>query len=327
MFKLVAPMLLNLFIALGITVFSMVPAGAQQVYPNRPIRLIVPGGAGGNLDLVSRLVANRMSTILGQQVVVENKVGANGNIGVGQVVNSAPDGYTLGTASAAMLTINQHLYSMNFDPLRDLTPITIMATGAEVLVVRPELGVRSMAELIERAKANPGKLDGGSAGAGSLMHLSLELMKLKTGTNITHVPYKSGESLNALLAGNIHMMVDTVSTSLPHIRAGKLIPLAVTSRNRVAELPDVPTFQEAGVKDYVAEAWLALIGPPKLPKNIVDTIHAAALKALADPELKATLASMTNTPVGNTQARLAEQMRTESVRWREIVQSASIKID
>ncbi|MGE0315151.1 MAG: Bug family tripartite tricarboxylate transporter substrate binding protein [Lautropia sp.] len=302
-------------------------ARSQNAFPVRPIRLIVPAGAGGNVDLVSRVVAQRASTVLGQPIVIENKAGASGNIGLGVVANSPPDGYTLGMAAAAMLTINPHLYgSMSFDPLKDLTPVTNVSTGAEVLVVRPELGVRTMDALIALAKREPGKLNSGSAGRGSLTHMSLEMLKVKAGVDIVHVPFKSAaESLNGVLSGTVHMMVDTISTSLPHIRSGKLIPLAVTSSKRIAELPDVPTFQEASVKDYVAEAWMAVVGPAGMKAPVVDAVHRAIRESLSDPAVATRLKTLVNTPVGSAPAELAAQIKSEWADWKEVIARAGLK--
>ncbi|MGE0797226.1 MAG: Bug family tripartite tricarboxylate transporter substrate binding protein [Lautropia sp.] len=320
---------LNTATALAASVAAPRSILAQTPYPSRHIRLIVPAGAGGNVDLVSRVVAQRLSALLGQSVIIENKPGASGNIGVGQVAQAAPDGYTLGMAAAAMVTINPHLYAnMPFDPLKDLTPVVNVATGAEVLVVRPDLGVKTMAALIARARSEPGKLNSGSAGRGSLTHMSLEMLKVMADIDIVHVPFKSAaESLNGVLSGAVHMMVDTISTSLPHIRSGKLIPLAVTSPRRIPELPDVPTFQESGVKDYVAEAWMAVVGPAGLPAPVVETLHSSVVKALGDPAVKESLATLVNAPVGNTPAELAHQMREESARWRGVIERANLPLN
>jgi len=302
-------------------------AHAQEAYPVRPIKLIVPAGAGGNVDLVSRAVAQRMSALLGQPIVIDNRVGASGNIGVGLVANSPPDGYTIGMAAAAMLTINPHLYAgMPFNPLKDLTPVTNVATGAEVLVVRPELEIRSMPALIARAKREPGKLNSGSAGLGSLTHMSLEMLKVMAGIDIVHVPYKSAaESLNGVLSGSVHMMVDTISTSLPHIRSGKLVPLAVTSPTRIPELPDVPTFQESGVKDYVAEAWMAVVGPAGMKPQVVEALHKAVVQSLADPAVRERLVTLVNTPVGSSPSELTAQMQAESIRWKDVIARAGLQ--
>src|SRR5688572_9739027 len=228
-----------------------------QAYPTKPVRLIVPYAAGGSIDIISRLFAQGLTEELGQTFVVDNRPGANGNVSTDQVVRSAADGYTLGMVSAATVTINPFLYKeMSFHTQKDLTPISLIASGPMVLVVNAALPVRNVNELISYAKANPGKLNFGSGGNGSLAHLSTEMLRTRTSINFVHVPYK-GTSLavNDLLGGQIQAMFDTLYTAVPFVAEGKTRALAVTSTKRSAVLPEVPTVAEVGVKDYSADAW------------------------------------------------------------------------
>lgn len=310
-------------------IFSMAAASSSRAadYPNRPIRLIVPAGAGGNVDLVSRVLAQYLSNELGQPVVVEDKPGGSGNIGMAYVAHAPADGYTLAMTAAAMMTINPLLYKeLSFDPQKDFTPVSNISTGGEVLVVRPQLGVKSVQELIDRAKANPGGLHAASAGVGSLTHLSLEMLKVRAGVDIVHVPYRSAaEALNGLLGGGVELMVNNISAVLPNIKAGNLIPLATTGTKRDPDLPDVPTFMEAGVKDYSAEAWMGIVGPAGLPASVTDRIYRAATKVLADPAVKQRLAGLANNPVGSSPDELREQIRVENARWAVVIKAAGLQ--
>jgi tripartite-type tricarboxylate transporter receptor subunit TctC len=319
---------LGLCTALGASAI-LSPAFAQQRYPQRVVRIVVPYVAGGNLDVTARLFAQHLSDELGQPFVIENRPGANGNTGTEQIVRSAPDGYSLAMVSAGTLGINPALYAnMPFDPERDLTHISIVSTGPMVLQVSPSLPVKTAQELIELARTRPGRLNFGSGGNGTLSHLSLEMLKLRAGVDIVHVAYK-GTSLatNDVMAGHIQGMFDTLSTAAPLIQQGKVRALAVTSARRSAAFPNVPTIAEAGVRDYSAETWAGLVGPPGIPREIVNSLQAAIAKIAARPDVQQRLAGVGSESVGNTPEQFRQQLATERVRWAEVVKLSGAKAD
>ncbi|MCC7271842.1 MAG: tripartite tricarboxylate transporter substrate binding protein, partial [Alphaproteobacteria bacterium] len=303
------------------------PATAQ--YPEKLVRIVVPYVAGGNLDLIGRIAAQALTEALGQTFIVDNKAGANGNVGTDQVARSAPDGYTLAMVSAGTLTINQSLYpKMPFDSEKDLTPITLVASGPMVLEVHPSLPIKSVADLVAYAKSKPGALNFGSGGNGTLAHLSLEMLKTRAGIDIVHVPYKGTSlALNDLAGASIQGMFDTLSTSVPFIESGKLRALAVTSAKRSAILPDLPTIGESGVAGYVAEAWSGLVAPAGTPPAIVAKIQSALAVALVRPETKEKLARLGSEPVVSTSAEFAETIRADKAKWAEIIKASGAKID
>ena len=303
------------------------PAAAQ--YPEKLVRIVVPYIAGGNLDLIGRIAAQALTETLGQTFIVENKPGANGNVGTEQVARSAPDGYTLAMVSAGTLTINQSLYpKMPFDSEKDLTPIAVVASGPMVLEVHPSLPVTSVAELVAYAKAKPGTLNFGSGGNGTLAHLSLEMLKARAGIDIVHVPYKgTALALNDVTGGNIQGMFDTLSTSVPFIQTGKLRALAVTSERRTAIMADLPTIGEAGVSGYVAEAWSGLVGPAGMPAPVVARIQSTLATVLMRPETREKLARLGSEPVGGTPAEFAEMIRRDKAKWAEVIKASGAKLD
>ena len=304
-------------------------AVAQQRYPQRAVRIVVPYVAGGNLDLTTRLFAQHLSEELGQPFVVENRPGANGNTGTEQVVRTPPDGYTLAMVSAGTLSINPALYrNMPFEPEKDLTHISIVSTGPMVLQVTPSLPVKSVQELVELAKSQPGKLNFGSGGNGTLAHLSLEMLRVRTGVDILHVAYR-GTSLAVtdVMAGHIHGMFDTLSTAAPLIKDGKVRALAVTSAKRSAAFPNLPTIAEAGVRDYVAETWAGLVAAAGTPRDVVDRLHAAIAKIAARPDVQHRLAAVGSESVGNTPEQFRQTLATERARWAEIVKISGARVD
>jgi tripartite-type tricarboxylate transporter receptor subunit TctC len=291
--------------------------------------MVVPYTAGGNLDLIGRIVAQGLTERFGQSVYVDNRAGANGNVGTEQVARSPADGYTIAMVSAGTMGINPSLYrSMPFDPMKDLTPISLVASGPMVLVVHPSFPAKTVGELIEYAKGNPGKLNLASGGNGTLSHLSTEMLKNRTASDITHVPYKGTSlALNDLVGGQIQGMFDTLSTSMPFIESGKIRALAVTSAKRSTVLPTLPTIGEAGVRDYSADAWSGLVGPAGMPRDIVDRIRAEVVKVLEREDVRQKLATLGSEPVGSTPDEFASVIATETPKWAEIVKVSGARIE
>jgi len=283
------------------------PAGAQD-YPTKPIRLVVPFTPAGATDILARLSAQHLSQAWGQQVVVDNRPGAAGNIGTEIVAKASPDGYTILMATVSTHGINPALYKkIGYDAVKDFAPISLMALVPNVLEVNPSVTASSVKELIALAKAEPGKLNFASSGSGTSIHMSGELFKLMAGVDIVHVPYKgSAPALVDLIAGQVDMMFDNLPASLQHIRAGKLRPLAVTTTKRAAALPDVPTMEEAGLPGYEATAWFGLLGPAAMPKPMIEKMSAELDKYVKSPAGKAALAEQGAEPVGGSPESFAD---------------------
>jgi len=301
-----------------------------QSWPAKPVRIIVPFGPGGASDLMPRIVAERLAGMWGQPVVIDNRPGAAGNIGMEAGAKAAPDGYTLLAAPNGNLVVNPHMYEkLSYDVFKDLVPVTRIASVQNVLVVPPELPAKSMKELIALAKAKPGELTFASPGNGSQAHVAVELLKLQLGLNIVHVPYTSvGNAMKDLLGGRISMMVAQVPAAQPHIQAGKLRALGVASSAPLAALPGVPTIAaEAGIPGFEAVSWYALVAPAGTPREAITRIHADTAKVLQISEVRERLAAMGAEPSGESPAELGARMKTESERWGEVVRKAKIKAD
>ncbi|MGB7541166.1 MAG: tripartite tricarboxylate transporter substrate binding protein, partial [Burkholderiales bacterium] len=303
-------------------------AAVAQTYPARAIRIIVPQSAGGSTDLVARPLAQQLAEALKQPVVVENRPGAGSVIGTDLVAKAAPDGYTL-LAVAASFSISPALYKqLPFDPVRDFEPITLLSAFPNVLVVQPSLPVKSVQELIAYARARPGQLNYSSSGVGTGTHLSMELFRHLTGIGMVHVPYKGGApSVNALLAGEVQVTLATISTALPHVKAGKLRALAVTAAQRSPALPDVPTIAESGVPGYDYSSWVGLLAPAKTPPAVVGRLRAEAARIVHTPQMKTIFAREGAEPVGDTPEEFGAIIKTEVGRWRQVVEAAGIKAD
>ncbi|CAM3896437.1 Bug family tripartite tricarboxylate transporter substrate binding protein [Bordetella tumulicola] len=304
-------------------------AQAADAYPTRPITFVVGYAAGGATDIVARLVAKSVSDSLGQPVVVENRPGANANIGAEVVSRAKPDGYTLYVGSIAN-TINRTLYEkLNYDFKKDFTPVVLLTTIPNVLVVNPELPVKSVQEYIAYAKSHPGKLTCASSGSGSSIHLSCELFKMDTGTDILHVPYRgSGPAVADLLGGQVNSMFDNLPSSLPHIQAGKLRALGVTSPERAPFLPDAPTLAESGLEGFSVQSWFGLMAPVGTPPAIVEKLNAAINKSLSGDELKTSYekAGFVMPPQPNTPAALGKFIDSEIEKWGKVVTAAGLKV-
>jgi tripartite-type tricarboxylate transporter receptor subunit TctC len=304
-------------------------AASAQNYPTRPIRLIVPFPAGGPSDLFARILGIKLSESLGQQVVVENRSGVGGVTGVDVVARSAPDGYTIGLSSAGALSIIPFMLSkMPFDWQKDLALLTLIARVPEVLVVHPSLKVESLKDLVDYARANPGKLNFGSSGVGSIAHMAVELLKTEAHIDLVHVPYRgAAPAVTDLLGGQVQMVVFDVPVLLPHIRSGALRALAITSKTRAANLPDVPTTAEAGFPSVLSDNWYGMVAPAATPPAILHKIHAAATAALSSDDLKAQYAKQDAVASPTTPAEFTAFVTAERARWKDVVVATGAKLD
>ncbi|HUQ75523.1 MAG TPA: tripartite tricarboxylate transporter substrate binding protein [Burkholderiales bacterium] len=301
-----------------------------QSWPAKPVRIIVPFGPGGASDLMPRIVAERLTAMWGQPVVIDNRPGAAGNIGMEAGARAAPDGYTLLAAPNGNLVVNPHMYAnLSYDVFKDLVPVTRIASVQNVLVVPPDIAAKSVKELIALARAKPGELTFASPGNGSQAHVAVELLKLQLGLDILHVPYTSvGNAMKDLLGGRITMMVAQVPAALPQIQAGKLRALGVASAAPLTALPGVPTIaSEAGLPGFEAVSWYALVAPAGTPREAITRIHTDTAKVLQIPEVRERLAGMGAEPSGESPEELGARMKAESERWGEVVRKAKIKAD
>ncbi len=321
--------LARLALALLTASSCLVAAGAvAQGYPTRPIRFIVPYAAGGTTDLVARLVGEEVKARLGQPVVIENRPGAGGNVGMDAVAKSEPDGYTIGFGAISTNALNPHIYkTMPFDPRRDFTAISLLGTSTIVLEVGPSIPVKTVSEFIAYAKANPG-VQYGTAGNGTSMHLAAVLFAKMTGTTLTHVAYRgSAQGINDLLGGHLGSMFDNLPASLPHIKAGKLTALAVAGATRSSALPDVPTIAEAGLSGNAVEPWFGVYGPASLPQDVVAKLNAAFVGALTLPEVRDKLDKAGFNAAGSSAAELDALTRREYERFGGIAREAKIAVE
>ncbi|ARN18570.1 Bug family tripartite tricarboxylate transporter substrate binding protein [Piscinibacter gummiphilus] len=313
---------------------ATLPVFSQGTWPTKPVRIVVPFAPGGTTDILARAIAPELQHAFGQPFVVDNKPGAGGNVGTDAVAKSAPDGLNLLMGTVGTHAINQALYpKLPFDPIKDFAPITLVAGVPNVLVMNPAkaeaYGIRNVADLIKYAKANPGKLNMASSGNGTSIHLSGELFKSMTGTFMLHFPYRgSGPALLDLIGGTMDLMFDNLPSAMPHIKAGKLKALAVTTAQRSAALPDVPTVAEAGpVKGFDASSWFGLLAPAGTPADIVNRIQQECAKALATPAVKERLLSQGAIPGGNTPQAFAAYIAAETKKWATVVKQSGAKVD
>jgi tripartite-type tricarboxylate transporter receptor subunit TctC len=309
--------------------FAATLTAAFAEYPDRPIRLIVPQAPGSATDNAARLVGAVLSEELGQQVIVENRPGGALTIGLDLVAKSPPDGYTLGMGPVGALAITRHMVAkLPYDIERDFTPIVQLTRGQMLLAVAPNSPIRSVKELIEYAKKNPGKLSNASSSNGSPGHVGGELFKFMTGTQIVHVPYRGGSlAINDLIAGHVDLMFESLQSITPIARSGKVRALAVTGSHRSSAFPDLPTVAEAGVPGYVAETWTGVIAPAGLPRPIVDKLNAAINKALKSPPFLEKFAKFGDEPGGGTPEDFAATIKADSAKWAEVVKRSGAKLD
>lgn len=318
------PTSLSRLILVATLSLMLAPSAFADDYPNRPVRLIIPFPPGGSNDVVGRLVAQQLSTKLGQQVYVDNRAGAGGTIGTEACATAAPDGYTICVISIAH-AVNPALYQLKYDPIKSFTPISIFATGPNVLVVNPTSPIRSVKDLLALAKEKPGELNYASAGVGSFQHLGAELFKLQAHVNLVHVPYKGGgPAMQDVIAGHVKIMFSSLVQTTPFIKSGQLIALGTGGAKRSPVLPDVPTIAEAGVPGYVADNWWGLAAPAGLPKPIIDKLFTATQAALKAPELQAQFEREGAATVEMSTAEFGEYIKTEIEKWGRVVKEGNI---
>ena len=301
-----ASVFLGLFLS-----FTSLLSFAQASYPNRPVRIIVPFSAGSGTDILARMVAERLTKSLGQSFVVENKQGADGILGTDQIAKSAPDGYILGMVPSSPIVMNPALYKLPFDPIKDLVPVVVMANLSCVLGVQPNLPIKNVQDLITYAKANPDKLN--YAAGSTFTHLAGEMFKYIAG-------------VTAFLGNEIEVIFDPF-LGVQHVKSGRIRPLAVTAAKRSGVFPDLPTLQEAGLKDYVVETWVAMFAPPGTPKAIVDLLHAEVNKITASPEVRARLADMSYDPIIESQEQFSKRILADTARWGKTVKDSKFQVN
>jgi tripartite-type tricarboxylate transporter receptor subunit TctC len=314
-----------LAIAACLALAAPLTAAAQAGgYPNKPVRIIVPFSPGSGTDIVARIAAEHLGRTTGHAFVVENRQGADGVLGSDNIAKATPDGYLLGVIPASPIVMNPALYKLPFDPQKDLVAVSSMASLGFVLTVNPDLPVKSVKELVAHAKANPGKLN--YAAGSTVVHLAGELFKYATGTDIVAIPYKgTAPQVTAVLANEVSMTFDPF-LGFAHVRSGKLRPIAVTSAKRSSLLPDVPTLQEAGLKDFVVETWIGMFAPAGTPKPIVEFLQKELIRIVALPDVKERLAGLSYEPVGSTSEQFSAQIAVDTARWAKTVKDTNFKV-
>lgn len=316
-------------VALAASLLGWSPQARAQEYPNRPVRLVVPFAPGGASDLVARIIAERLTPLLGQPVVVENKAGGGGAVGALEVVKSRADGYTLSLATVSTVAANPAINPKNpYDPIEDFSPIVNIAATPMLMAVHPSLPARDYPAYLALMRRSPGRYNYATAGAGGVSHLQMELFKSLTGIFVTHIPYRgSGPALTDTVAGVTQIMFDPTPSILPFVKEGKLVPIAVASSRRLAELPAVPTFKELGLEQVNRMAFYGLLGPKGLPGEIASRLATAVRTALADPAVRARIEATGAIVVGNTPAEFAEQIRAEYAVYRRVVAQQKLSLE
>ncbi|MGZ5136506.1 MAG: Bug family tripartite tricarboxylate transporter substrate binding protein [Burkholderiales bacterium] len=303
-------------------------AFAAQAYPTRPIRIVVAYTPAGATDILARVIGQKMNEAWGQPVIIENRPGANGNIGTEYAAKAAPDGHTFLMTTAGPHGINPSLYrKLGYDAVKDFTAVSLVALVPNILVVSNALPVKNVKELIAYAKANPGKLCYGSPGAGSTAHLSMELFKSMTGTNLVHVPYKgSAGVLTDVMGGQIAATMDNMPAYLPQVKAGKIRALAVTPNKRSPAAPDIPTVAEAGVPGYNSSAWFGLVAPAATPKDVVTKLSVETARILQLPDVKSRLSELGAEPIGSTPEQFSSHIKAEIAKWAKVIKEANVEL-
>jgi tripartite-type tricarboxylate transporter receptor subunit TctC len=303
-------------------------AHAQESYPNRPIRFILPFPPGGPTDILGRLISERLGAQLGQPVVTENRGGAGGNVGAEAAARSAPDGYTI-VLVAPSLAISPSLYKkLAYDPVKDFAPVSLVATVPNVMVTNPSVPANTLSEFIALAKKKPGAMNFGSGGNGTSNHLAGELFNIVAGVRLVHVPYKGVNlAMNDVMSGEVQLVVIGIPAAAPHIKAGKLRALAVIDSKRAAALPEVPTVAQAGLSDFDVTTWYGVLAPAGTPRAIVTRLNAEIVAVMQSPEMKERLATMATEPMSSTPEEFADLIRREIVKWGKVVRTAGLKAD
>jgi len=308
---------------------ALVSTLALAQYPDKPIHLIVPFAAGGVTDTSGRVIADALSRRLGQPIIVENKPGASGNIGSQLVVNAPPDGYTLLLGFDGTLVINPHVFAnFPFDVATELAPIGKIGDATLILVAHPSFPPKTLQELIAYSKKQPNGVSYGTSGVGGTPHLAGELLKIRTGANLTHIPYKGGgQAMTDALGGNVPLVYTVIAGALPHVKAGRLVPIAVSSAKRSPSMPDVPTFIESGVADFDVDSWVAVLAPAKTPRGIVEKLNRELNAVLTSPETVEKLATLGIVATPGSPEQLAAQIRTDLAKYGAVVKAANIKAE
>jgi Uncharacterized protein conserved in bacteria len=319
--------MLSRTLAVMLVACAALPAVAADAYPNRPIRLIVPFPPGGGTDALAREAANKVSVDTGWNIVTENRPGSGGNIGITAVAKAAPDGYTLGLGQTSNLAINPTLYdNMPYDPAIDLTPVGLVGSAPLVLVVSAQSPYKSLADIVKAAKEQPGALNCATSGNGTVAHLASELLQKTAGIKFTHVPYKgAAQGANDVIGGQVEMYMSSVPTLIGHIRSGKMRAIAVTSRTRSPDLPDVPTIAESGYEGFEAITWFGLVGPAGMPADIVETLNTAFSKAVDSEEVRAKYLSQGAQALTSTPAEFGQLIQSDRQRWAAIIKESGAR--
>ena len=316
------------FVAVLFALCAAAPAPAQD-YPNKPIRIVVPFATGGVTDTTARVLSDKLSRNLGQTVTVENRPGGSGNPGTQYVAQSAPDGYTLLLAFDGTMVINPFVFpKIPFDTIKDFAPVTKLGDAALVLVAHPSVPAKNFAELMTYSKAHPGKLSFGHSGTGGTTHVAGELLKQRTGLDMTHIPYKSGgQAVIDAIGGQVPLAYSSVAGAHAHVKSGKLNAIGVSMTRRATSLPDVPTFIEQGVSGFDVSSWVGIMAPAKTPRPVVDKLHLVIAAVMKESDMRERLVTLGVEPVANTPEQFGEQVRADLARWRKVVEAAKIKAD
>ncbi len=302
---------------------------SAQAYPAKPIKIIVPFAPGGATDIVARIVAQKLTPLLGQAVVVENKAGAGGSVGAAEIARAAPDGYTIGMGSVSTMGTNIVAYKNNkLDPISQFTHITNIASVPGIIVVNEKFGFKDYKGLVAELKANPQKHSYASSGAGGVGHLAMELFLVSTGGDAQHIAYKgAGPAVTDVLAGNVPILWDNLSSSLPHIRSGKFVPIGLAFPKRIPQLPNVPTFAELGLPEYEADTWFGFVGPAGVPADVVKRLYEGVQVVLKDPDTVTRFEAAGAFPIGNTPEQFTAQIKKEVAKWKKVVDAKKISIE
>jgi tripartite-type tricarboxylate transporter receptor subunit TctC len=313
--------------AAGVT--SALPVFAQSAYPNKPIRLLIPFAPGGSTDIVGRLLASRLGPALGQPVVVENRAGGGGTIGAEVIAKSAPDGYTIGMGTVSTCGTAMSTYkNLKYDPRTDYAPIINVAAVPGIIAVHPSFPAKNYAEFIKAVKSAPGRYNYAHSGSGGVGHMAMELFKFQSNLFMTAIGYRgAGPALNDVLGGQVPIIWDNLTSTLPHVKSGRLIAIGLANDKRIPQLPDLPTFGELGLKNYDASTWFGLVAPKQVPKEVITKLHAETLKLLKDVDFLKRIGDSGAFPIGNTPEQFADQISKEIKKWEAVAKFAKVTAD